>query len=411
MNLFYVITRFWPVLLILWGVSKLIERIGAPPRTPVVNGGEVAFVIVLLSIVGVIAVVTSVLNRTPFQGFDFGPFTQRYTKTTRADVASIQPDSAVAIDTRNGAINIHAGSGNGLKVLGTASAAGMDEAMARDRIRNLDVVFDGPDGDYRIHPVNDGKSTSVDLDVELPKAARITANTQRGDVSLSGMQGAGQISTRNGNIQVHDAGSSVTALSQNGDTQIHNVTGDVTLNGHGSGDINIENVSGSAEIAGNFFGDVEMRNVGKSARYTSARASVSVASLPGVLRLGTSTIELSNASGFVQISANNRDVKLENIRGPLDLRATRGDVQVVYSAAPSGPITISNDTGDVTLTLPAHSNFTISAASRSGDIENEFNSAQNRSEDSHHLQATYGSGGQAINITSNYGTIRIRKSQ
>src|SRR5215831_14596605 len=39
MNLFYVITRFWPVLLILWGVSKLIERIGAPPRTPVVNGG------------------------------------------------------------------------------------------------------------------------------------------------------------------------------------------------------------------------------------------------------------------------------------------------------------------------------------------------------------------------------------
>src|SRR5690348_5193327 len=154
MDLWHVIVRFWPVLLILWGAAKLIERIGAPQGSPRVNGGEVAFVIVLLCMVGVVAVVTSVRDRVPFEGFDFGPFTQRYTKTTHADVASIRPDSAIAIDTRNGAINIHPNNGNGLKVTGTASAAGIDEGMAYDRIRNLDVVLDGSNGDYRIHPVN-----------------------------------------------------------------------------------------------------------------------------------------------------------------------------------------------------------------------------------------------------------------
>ena len=418
-SLGYVITHFWPVIFIVWGVAKLIDRYalaqpGIGPPVSLVTGGEVALVLFLILLLGLVALIGWVHNRRRGILNDFGLYSQRYTETKRIDIKKVDdPSSSFTITTPNGSINVHAGGDNGLLVVGNASAAGDSEQSARDRMKNLDLSFDGPPGAYQIHPVNaDGGGISVDLDAQLPKGAAVTAKTPRGDVTIAGMQGPTDASSHNGDLQIHDVGSNVTADIQNGDTHIRNVAGSVNFTGRGGGDVEIADVQGAANLQGNVFGDIDLRDVTKGVHYTSPRSDVQLGALPGELKIDTSDIVLSRAAGPISVTAHNQDMQLDEVQGPLNLTETRGDISVTLAAPPNAPIAISNDSGDVTLTLPAQSSFTVYAESRSGDIDSDFSAVPNSDDRGPHiLSATYGTGGPMIHIVTKYGDIHINKSQ
>jgi DUF4097 and DUF4098 domain-containing protein YvlB len=259
--------------------------------------------------------------------------------------------------------------------------------------------------------VNGG--VSVDLDVQLPKPASVTARTQRGDVTVAGLQGPADVATRNGDVQIHDIGANVNADLQNGDTHIRNVTGTVNFSGRGGGDVEIADVQGGVTIGGNVFGDVDVRNSQKGVHYASPRANVQIASLAGETKIDNSNIEISRASGPIVVTAKNQDVRLNDVNGPLDLNETHGDISVTFMAPPTAPINISSNSGDVTLNLPPQSNFTLSAVSNAGDITDDFaeNPAHDDDHAPHHHDATYGSGGPMIRVTTKYGDIHIGNSK
>jgi Putative adhesin len=85
-------------------------------------------------------------------------------------------------------------------------------------------------------------------------------------------------------------------------------------------------------------------------------------------------------------------------------------VEIEYSQPPKAPISITTDSGDVSLSLPAGASFSVSAVSKSGDLENDFGGSSDDHAGSHSLNATYGSGGPQIRITSHYGDIHIHKN-
>jgi len=154
---------------------------------------------------------------------------------------------------------------------------------------------------------------------------------------------------------------------------------------------------------------VALRNIPKGVHFTSPRASVEVAALPGEMKLDTSDIVISDALGPIVINAGNEDVRLESVSGALELHAKRGDITVTFSAPPKEPINITDDSGDVTLNLPSQSTFTLAAESRSGDITDDFaaNPAHDDDHSPHAIAATQGSGGPAIHLATNYGDIHI----
>ena len=421
LSLGYVITHFWPAIFIVWGISRLIDRYalphGSPPKS-MVTAGEVALIVGLVALVGFVAMVGSVaywFRNGRFNGNQFGVFTQRYSETKRIDVKQLNaPNSVFTVNTQNGTINVHAGNDKSLLAVGTASAPGQTEEAALNRMRNLDLSFDGNPGNYQIHPVNsNGGGISVDLDVQLPKAASVTARSQRGDVTVIGFNGPADVSTRNGNIQIHDVGSNVIADVQNGDTHVGNVTGSVNFTGRGGGDVEITDVQHDVTVGGNVFGDVDVRNAAKGVHYSSPRASAQIGALPGEFKIDNSNISLSHASGPIVINAHNQDLRLDNVNGQLDLSETHGDINVTFNSPPKAPINITSDSGDVTLILPPQSAFTISATSQSGDIDDDFGATQSNPAGGGHatLQATYGSGGPLIHITTRYGAIHIGKTQ
>ncbi len=420
-SLGYAITHFWPVIIIVWGFSKLIDRYAQPggaPATALITGGELGLIFLLIFVVALVAFVGWVHNRR--SGFvnnfgDFGMFTQHYTETKHIDVKQIgDPKSLFSISTPSGSIKVHAGADNELLVNGNASASGNTEQAARDRMKNLDLKFDGPDGNYQIHPVNaNGGGVSVDLDVQLPKAASVNAHTNHGDVTVAGIQGATSVSTRNGDVQVHDVGSSVSTDLQNGDAHIRNVAGPVSFTGRGGGDVEITDVQGDATLGGNVFGDVDLRNVAKGIHYSSPRANVQIGGPIGELKIDTGDVVLSRATGPITINAHNQDLTLNDVQGQLNLTETHGDIDVTFAKPPTAPINISDDAGDVTLNLPPQSNFTLYAQSNAGDITNDFATNPERDDDHapHIINFSQGSGGPAIRVLTKYGDIHIGNSK
>lgn len=413
----YIITHFWPLLIILWGISKLIDRYAHPqrgPHTATLSGGEIALIFVLVSVVGLVAFGTWVRARLPRAALDLAPFAPRYSQTRQVNGGAIPPASVITISTANGGITAHAGSDNLLQVNANESAGGDSESAAQDRIKNVDVQIQGSNGAYRVQPVNANRGDiSVDLDVSVPKLARIIARAQRGSVTVADVQGGADASTRNGDIQIHDTASNVTAQLQNGAAHIQNVAGSVNLDGRGGGDVEIAGVQGDVNVTGNLFGDVEIRNVAKSVHYASPRCTVQLASVAGELKIDTSNIVLSRGVGPVTISARNQDVRVDSVEGQLAINESRGDISVTYPAQPTGAINITSQSGDVTLNLPPNANFTISAESKSGDITDDFAANPEHADDHapHHIDATHGSGGPVIHITTTYGDIHIGNSQ
>lgn len=420
-SLGYVIAHFWPVIIIVWGIAKLIDRYAVPsgaPPTAIVTGGELGLVFLLVALVCFVAFVGWVRGRRGrfANNFgDFGMFAQHYSETKRIDVKQVgDPKSLFSVTTPNGTISVHTGTDNGLLVLGNASAGGDTEQAARDRLKNLDLAFDGPDGNYQIHPVNaNGNAISVDLDVQLPKPASLNARTQHGGVTVADVQGPTDVTSRGGDLQIHDVGAGVKADLQNGDAHIRNIAGPVSFNGRGGGDVEITDVQGDATISGNVFGDVDLRNVAKGVHYSSPRANAQVGALPGELKIDNSDIVLSHADGPIMISARNQDMRLDQVQGQLTLTETHGDIYVTFTAPPKEPITISNDSGDVTLNLPPQSNFSLFAQSNAGDITDDFAANPEHDDDHapHVANVTHGNGGPAIRIVTKYGDIHIGNSQ
>jgi DUF4097 and DUF4098 domain-containing protein YvlB len=417
MNLGFVITHFWPVIIIVWGAAKLIDRYPQPqgaPHSSMISGGEVALIIAMITLLGLVVLVTRIHGRLPRDLWNVGPFTQQATETRRIDINKVdQPKSLFAVTTESGAINVHAGADNGLHVVGTATASADTEQAARERLNNLDLVFDGNGVNRPIHTVNQNGGVSVDLDVQLPKVAGVTARSQHGDITVADIQGATDVGTRNGTLQIHDVGGALTADIQNGDAHIRNVGGDVSFTGRGGGDVEITDVQGGVTIGGNVFGDVDVRNAAKGLRYSSPRGNVQIAALPGEIKIDNSEVTLTRGSGPIIISSRNQDLRLDEVDGQLDLSETHGDINITLTRPPKAPININNDSGDVNLILPPESTFTISAESQSGDINDDFggNSQEADNHGPHRLDHTYGSGGPAIHITTRYGTIHIGKSQ
>jgi DUF4097 and DUF4098 domain-containing protein YvlB len=416
----HLIARYWPVLLIVWGVAKLIDHVSAQragrARPPVLSGGEAVLLVLLVVVLGWIWVVDFIHMKHPqLEADGIGLFSHRHSDNEVLPSESIPAGAQVTVQTGHGDLTIHAGDVNEIRVEVNKSGSAASESSARERMKGVRVVIEHSGGGYVVHPVNQEQasgSVSVDLDVELPKRVTLIATSARGDISISGIGGAITASTQNGDIEIHDAGSDVNVQLQKGDVRVSNVPGNVRISGKGS-QIDISDVADDALIEGDFFGPIRVRNVKNSTHYASQRTDLTLLHLTGQLELDSGDIEISDVAGFAKIATHNQDIDVENVAGRLDISNSHGDIRVRYSDPPHEEINVVNDSGEIDLTLPASSSFQIAAASRSGEVQSDFEDASLRlanESDTGRLNGTVGSHGPRITLTTSYGTIYLHKS-
>jgi DUF4097 and DUF4098 domain-containing protein YvlB len=132
--------------------------------------------------------------------------------------------------------------------------------------------------------------------------------------------------------------------------------------------------------------------------------------LPGQFDLSRGDLIAKNLIGPVRVTAQSKDIQMQNFEGEVTVSVERGDIKLTPDRAPSAKIDATAHSGNIELTLPAGSVFGVNATSRRGRVENEFSgetvsTSGGASASSKHSTGT----GPAITLTTDRGEIYLRK--
>jgi hypothetical protein len=409
------LVRYWPVLLILWGLARLWDHFAAtrsgqaPPRT--VSGSDL--LLVLLVLVGVVALVAySRLHRNMGWNDGFDLFGNPYTFTTTLPPSAIEPSTRVDLWTPRGNITVRPQEEKRLSVVVTKTVRASDQAEAQKVADLTSVSVDQTPQVIHIEPkIASGHDTQVGYDISVFPKASLTASTGRGDIDVNGIDGEVSLSA-SGHVDVQQAGSNTTLDLRRGDARVHSVGGNVTINGRGQ-QIDIGEIAGQASINGEFYGPIHVRRIGKAVRFDSSRTALSVSGALGRLDMESGDLVLSDTPGNVSLDTRDKDVQFENVQGAVAITDRNGNIDIRYSQPPTNNVTITNRSGDISLSLPSRSAFSITAVARSGDISNDFETPALRlveTSPNAQLEGTVGSGGPKIVLNTSYGTVHIRRA-
>ena len=412
--------HWWPLLLIFWGVARLIEnmsarRTGQTPG-PVITGGEIFLIFLVVAACGAILAVEKYGPDIQMGNNDEMPFGQHAEVTEELPAKALKPGAEILIQAQRGDITITGTDALELRVVAKKTGFAMDENTAQSRAHAATIRLVETSHGFEVRPEissSGGEQTRTNLDIQVPKQSVITVKTENGDVHVCDITGNVFASTARGTLEVCNAGADVHAEVKHGDVRILTVKGNVRLTGSGS-EVEISDVTGDASVEGEFYGPIRARNVVKGVNFVSTHTNLAIGALPGKMEMDSGDLSMDDASGNIQLTTRDKNVTMENITGRLRVEDKRGEVTVRLRQAPKEDISISTESGAVELALPSSSAFDMDAASRSGEIENEFDDADLKvTNDAHGNAALHGkraTKGPRVELHTTYGPIRLRKS-
>jgi Toastrack DUF4097/LiaI-LiaF-like transmembrane region len=419
-----VIAKYWPLLIIIWGISKLAAYFQArahPETAPplLFTGGDVVLLVLIL----VFGTVTSKVILTPWhewpsalgmQDEEFADlFLNSYTFTRRIS-QEVKGNPRLLIVNRRGNIDIRGSDQPDIGVVLQETIWAENEAAAKNLADQLNLHFLESAGQYELQSNLDslphgGRNLRLDLQLQVPKATSVQLTDNKGDIVISDLKGDQTLTAQRGDARVSNIEGVVRVHESGGSTEIRDVMGSVEVEGRGN-DMAIKSVSGTVTIEGDFSGAMRFEKIVQTLRYTSSRTTLNVQKLAGQLTLDMGSLDARGLEGPFELATVDKDINLENFEYAVKVQDTNGDVHLRTATPPTRPIEVELTKGDISLELPAASAFQIDAVSRNGDVRTDFPGlAISREQNSPALKGTYGKGGPLIRLSSTYGTIRITR--
>lgn len=417
----HIIAKFWPVLIIFWGLSKLIDYVQAQahPETtppPLFSASEVILLILIL-IMGTL--VSKVVLRPEGWRHSFGindeewanMFLNSFTYTQTLS-QSVKPQPHLLMEDQHGDLEIRAADQSTIEVTVKKVIRAENEDAARKLSDALKVEIVEEGGHYvlksnRRSLPDGGARVSLDLILSVPKSTSTEITSESGDVTLAGLQGDQTVTVMHGDVHLSDVNGLVRIHKTGGLTDVHDVKGNVEVDGRGN-DLEIATVTGAVTVTGDFSGEVQFRDVSQTLHYASSRTDLTTQHLTGKLDMETGSLEASGIDGPFEISTRQKDITLENFKQSVKITNTNGDIHLSTSFPPAYPIEVNLGKGEIALDIPPASNFQIEASSRHGEVNSDFPSLSvNKEGDTPSITGTNGKGGPTIHLSTSYGTIRL----
>jgi DUF4097 and DUF4098 domain-containing protein YvlB len=419
--------HYWPFLLILWGIIKLLEYFAAQHSGYEARGigvGGVLFLVFLI-IVGVSATTASRVNWSELNvngsnddwTWLFGN-TYQYSDTLEQ---SFPTNGSLRVQASHGDVTITSWDQNQIKVLVTKKVVSDDRGKAEQinsqtkptlSVEGNVVTLDSGNrnGDYHNSLLDGGSAVHTDLEIFLPTKGAISITDDHGDLKITQRTGDVEIANSHGDVTIQDITGNASVNQSHGDFVARNVTGDLTLEGRVD-DVQIQGVTGTATLNGDFFSDISLSQIGKLVRFDSSRTNLQAGALPGDLTMDGSDLHVSNVSGGFTVRTNNKDVNLENPGGDVSIENSNGDVEVHAGAQPLGNLNVSNRNSSIEVYLPSNEAFLVQATTREGDIGSDFDLQQNNNSGVANASGATGAGAKhTITLNNEHADIEIRKS-
>jgi DUF4097 and DUF4098 domain-containing protein YvlB len=412
--------RFWPALLILWGVLKLVEheqakRSGQPSRG--IGAGGV-FLMLFIIIAGLIATQVEHLNWKNIgehiqigddQGLDeiFGGSTFNYSDELSQDIPA---GSALHVNDDRGTITINVAEGKTMKVSVRKKIRAEKEQDAdtyNTKTKPLIVVGDKVVTlDARTQGAGD-KGVTTDMDIYVPANTGLLITSGRGDITVADMTGNVDVTHRHGEINITNHSGSITLNVDGSSARLAHVKGDVSIQGKAN-EVSVEDVDGAVHLNGEFQESVRLVRVSKGVSFHSSRTDMEFARLDGRLDLDSGDLRADSLLGPTRLTTRSKDISLDGLSGDLRLEDSNGTVEVGLNKP--GNIQIDNRKGDVQVSIPPNTAIKVEARTHQGEIESDFDEikVENHEKESS-ANGSIGANGPRLVMNSDKGTIEIRK--
>lgn len=413
--------RFWPLLLILWGVVKYseyhrAEKLGI--RSSGIGVGGV-FLMLFIIFVGLAATQAARFNWSAIRDelnidvndgeFPLFGHTYNYDQTIEQDFPA---GATLRVLGERGAVSISVSEDNKIHVTAHKRINAEKQEVAdhwnqstrplitvSDRTVNLNTNTQGA-GDHWI---------ATDLDISIPRNAPVIVSTRRGDVSVLGRTGDVQIASQKGDVSASDINGKVSLTLDHSSARISQVTGDVAVDGKGNvNDVSLQDVKGAVRMNGDFMESVSLSRIGKSVSFKSPRTELELSKLDGDLELDSGDLQASNLIGPLRLITRSKDIRLDGVSGDVRLQNENGAVEL--SLVKPGSMQVENRRGNIEIYLPDKFGFQLDARARGGEVQSDFTDVNvSNTDEQATATGTIGGGGPHLVINNDQGTIEIRK--
>jgi len=431
-----VLVRYWPVLIIVWGLLKLVDFYrmrNDPDRRPVFSGGEIVMLILVL-FAG--SAITAAANISPEFGrffdfttdFDFWDITGSTYRYTEHHELAAKPGATIRIFNLYGSVDVKPVAGDQIILDVDKSVRAASQTEADERAKDFTFSIQDQSGTYRIlsnrdesvfgggdirvgiHIGNERQRYKSNLTIQVPKKAQLDLTNKYGAVAVTGLEDNESISNKFGITSLHDITGSVTVTTGYGSVVLENVSGDANVtNGYAS--TTLRNIGGKVNVE-NKYGSVDVQDVKANAFVQNRFSVVNAQRIAGNLTVQgrNNSVDIDDVGGSVDVETSYKNLTVRNAKGAMRVANRHGGVDIEFEQSPKNDIRVNSEYSSVTIEIPAGSGFMLDAQTRFGEIDSEFDSATaayaGRTQNLHTQQ---GSGGPRIVIETTHGNIRVQK--
>jgi hypothetical protein len=418
-RLAHLFASYWPILLILWGVIKLLEHQRAQregTRSSGIGAGGV-FLVVMIVVFGLIA---TQLERVNWSGLrdniniDDGDFNnifgQSYNFDDHLDQTFPSGASLKIIDTR-GAVSVHASDDNKIMVV-VRKRVGADNQSDADKYNSetkptITTIGGLVTLDAKAEGAGD-RAVEVDLDVSVPRKAAVSIASRRGDINLVGRDGNIDISAQRSDTSVEDVNGNVKVSQEKGSVKIEQITGDVHVEGRVN-EVSVADVKGGVQLDGEFQESVKLARITKNVTFKSSRTDMEFSKIEGSLDLDSDELHAEQITGPLHLTTRSKNIRLVEVSGDVRLQNDNGAIEVGMRTV--GNVQIDSRNGDIQLSLPDKAGFRLDARTRDGEIQSDFPELKiNNDEHEAKASGSVGSASAHIVLNNEHDGIEIRKA-
>jgi hypothetical protein len=418
-RLAHLFANYWPALLILWGLIKLVEHEHARRegyRASGIGAGGI-FLVIMIMVIGLVAHQLDHVNWSGLRdNFDIGDdsdfnniFGDTYNYNDRLE-QNFPPGASLKVINNHGAVSVHASDDSKISIvvrkrIGAESQSDADKynretkptIVAEGSVVTVDARVEGA-GD---HPVE------TDLDISIPKKAPVTINSRHGDVEVTDRDANVDISTQHSDTRIESINGNVKLSQEKGSTKVEQVTGDVHVDGRVN-EIEVDDVKGTVQLDGEFQESVKLARITRNVTFKSSRTDLEFSGIEGELDLDSDDLHGDTITGPVHLTTREKNVRLESVSG--DVRVQDNDGTVELGMQTLGNVQIDNRNGDIQLSVPDKAGFRLDARTRGGEIQTDFDELRvNNDEHEATASGTVGNAMSHIVLNNEHEGIEIRK--
>lgn len=419
--LFETVFTWWPLLLIGWGLIRVIEILVAhfggrslPQRG--LSGGEWALVIII-TFVG-----AGVWSAQRFAQEGFGRikiggvevFGESFDYPVEALSLKAGKTPRITLDVGRGSARVVGSDTDEVKITARKTVRALNKKYADDAHKETPLQASAAGETVTIRAgldQPDNIRVNYDLEISVPKGASVECHGKNLDLDLSDLDGRVTIDSDRSGVRVQNMGGKIIIDTRSSDLiKALDVRNEIELKGRGR-DIELENVTGQVTISGGYSGETTMRNISSPVRFESSVTEIRVAKIPGTLNLDLSALTADGIVGPVLVKAHSKDVRLTDIAEEVNIDVDRGNIGLIQTRPHTGRLDVKVGSGDIELALPEATRFALDGATERGEVINDFGARlKEETEGRGGKLLAVAAGAPQVTLKTGRGSLTVRKS-